>query len=149
MKKIIASASTLEKLAKKLAEISANYTFGGKTLDEVISEFNINSELKIQIYEGMGKDIDIAHSISDIYDSCTIEAFVKILNNSKIMKKIAIINEINKINGDTLYWVEVDGQRIIDTITSNIDAVNRFYEYVKNNEITEKTIKTELKTEFI
>ena len=65
------------------------------------------------------------------------------------MKKIAIIKETNKINGDTLYWVEVDGQRIIDTITCNIDAVNRFYEYVKNNEITEKTIKTELKTEFI
>ena len=65
------------------------------------------------------------------------------------MKKIAIIKETNKINGDTLYWVEVDGQRIIDTITSNIDAVNRFFEYVKNNEITEKTIKTELKTEFI
>lgn len=35
-------------------------------------------------YEGMGKDIDIAHSISDIYDACTIEAFVKIINNSKI-----------------------------------------------------------------
>lgn len=65
------------------------------------------------------------------------------------MKKIAIIKETNQINGDTLYWVEVDGQRIIDTITHNIDAVNRFYEYVKNNEITEKTIKTELKTEFI
>ena len=65
------------------------------------------------------------------------------------MKKIAIIKETNKINGDTLYWVEVDGQGIIDTITSNIDAVNRFFEYVKNNEITEKTIKTELKTEFI
>ena len=65
------------------------------------------------------------------------------------MKKIAIIKETNQINGDTLYWVEVDGQRIIDTITSNIDAVNRFFEYVKNNEITEKTIKTELKTEFI
>ena len=139
----------LEKLAKKLAEISANYTYGGKTLDEVINEFNSNSELKIQIYEGMGKDIDIAHSISDIYDSCTIEAFTKILNNSKIMKKIAIIKEINQINGDTLYWVEVDGKRIIDTITSNIDAVNRFFEYVKNNETTEKTIKTELKTEFI
>ena len=139
----------LETIAKKLAKISANYTFGVKTLDEVISEFNSNSELKIQIYEGMGKDIDIAHSISDIYDSCTIEAFTKILNNSKIMKKIAIIKEINQINGDTLYWVEVDGQRIIDTITSNIDAVNRFFEYVKNNETTEKTIKTELKTEFI
>ena len=138
-----------EKLAKKLAEISANYTFGNKTLDEVISEFNLNSDLKIQIYEGMGKDIDIAHSISDIYDSCTIEAFVKILNNSKIMKKIAIIKEINQINGDTCYWVEVDGQRIIDTVTFNIDAVNRFFEYVKNNETTEKTIKTELKTEFI
>ena len=65
------------------------------------------------------------------------------------MKKIAIIKETNKINGDTLYWVEVDGKRIIDTITSNIDAVNRFFDYVKNNEITEKTIKTELKTEFI
>ena len=65
------------------------------------------------------------------------------------MKKIAIIKETNKINGDTLYWIEVDGQRIFDTITNNIDAVNRFYEYVKNNEITEKTIKTELKTEFI
>ena len=65
------------------------------------------------------------------------------------MKKIAIIKETNQINGDTLYWVEVDGQRIIDTITSNIDAVNRFFEYVKNNEITEKTSKTELKTEFI
>ena len=65
------------------------------------------------------------------------------------MKKIAIIKETNQINGDTLQWVEVDGQRIIDTITSNIDAVNRFFEYVKNNEITEKTIKTELKTEFI
>ena len=65
------------------------------------------------------------------------------------MKKITIIKETNQINGDTLYWVEVDGQRIIDTITSNIDAVNRFFEYVKNNEITEKTIKTELKTEFI
>ena len=76
----------LEKFAKKLAEISANYTYGCKTLDEVISEFNSNSELKIQIYEGMGKDIDIAHSISDIYDSCTIEAFVNILNNSKIKK---------------------------------------------------------------
>ena len=139
----------LEKLAKKLGEISANYTYGFKTLEEVINEFNSNSELKIQIYEGMGKDIDIAHSISDIYDSCTIEAFTKILNNSKIMKKIAIIKEINQINGDTLYWVEVDGQRIIDTITSNIDAVNRFFEYVKNNETTEKTIKTELKTEFI
>ena len=74
----------LEKLAKKLAEISANYTYGNKTLNEVISEFNSNSELKIQIYEGMGKDIDIAHSISDIYDSCTIEAFIKIINNSKI-----------------------------------------------------------------
>ena len=74
----------LEKFAKKLAEISANYTYGCKTLDEVISEFNSNSELKIQIYEGMGKDIDIAHSISDTYDSCTIEAFVNILNNSKI-----------------------------------------------------------------
>ena len=73
-----------KKLAKKLAEISTNYTYGFKTLDEVINEFNANSELKIQIYEGMGKDIDIAHSISDIYDSCTIEAFVKILNNSKI-----------------------------------------------------------------
>ena len=139
----------LEKLAKKLGEISADYTFGVKTLDKVINEFNSNSDLKIQIYEGMGKDIDIAHSISDIYDSCTIEAFVKILNNSKIMKKIAIIKETNQINGDTLYWVEVDGQRIIDTITSNIDAVNRFFEYVKNNEITEKTSKTELKTEFI
>ena len=65
------------------------------------------------------------------------------------MKKIAIIKETNQINGDTLYWVEVDGQRIFDTITHNIDAVNRFYEYVKNNETTEKTIKTELKTEFI
>ena len=65
------------------------------------------------------------------------------------MKKIAIIKETNKINGDTIYWVEVDGQRIIDTITYNIDAVNRFFEYVKNNEITEKTSKTELKTEFI
>ena len=65
------------------------------------------------------------------------------------MKKITIIKETNQINGDTLYWVEVDGQRIIDTITSNIDAVNRFFEYIKNNEITEKTIKTELKTEFI
>ena len=65
------------------------------------------------------------------------------------MKKIAIIKETNKINGDTLYWVEVDGQSIIDTITCNIDAVNRFFEYVKNNETTEKTIKTELKTEFI
>lgn len=65
------------------------------------------------------------------------------------MKKIAIIKETNQINGDTLYWVEVDGQRIIDTITSNIDAVNRFFEYVKNNETIEKTIKTELKAEFI
>ena len=65
------------------------------------------------------------------------------------MKKIAIVKETNQINGDTIYWVEVDGQRIIDTITHNIDAVNRFYEYVKNNEITEKTIKTELKTEFV
>ena len=65
------------------------------------------------------------------------------------MKKIAIIKETNQINGDTLYWVEVDGQRIFDTVTYNIDAVNRFYEYVKNNEITEKTSKTELKTEFI
>ena len=74
----------LEKLAKKLGEISADYTFGVKTLDKVINEFNSNSELKIQIYEGMGKDIDIAHSISDIYDSCTIEAFVKIIINSKI-----------------------------------------------------------------
>ena len=74
----------LEKLAKKLGEISANYTYGFKTLEEVINEFNSNSELKIQIYEGMGKDIDIANSISDIYDSCTIEAFVKIINNSKI-----------------------------------------------------------------
>ena len=74
----------LEKLAKKLGEISTNYTYGNKTLNEVISEFNSNSELKIQIYEGMGKDIDIAHSISDIYDSCTIEAFIKIINNSKI-----------------------------------------------------------------
>ena len=74
----------LEKLAKKLGEISTNYTYGNKTLNEVISEFNSNSELKIQIYEGMGKDIDIAHSISDIYDACTIDAFVKILNNSKI-----------------------------------------------------------------
>ena len=74
----------LEKFAKKLAEISANYTFGNKTLDEVISEFNFKSDFKIQIYEGMGKDIDIAHSISDTYDSCTIEAFVNILNNSKI-----------------------------------------------------------------
>ena len=50
----------------------------------MLGEFNSNSELKIQIYEGMGKDIDIAHSISDIYDACTIEAFVKIINNSKI-----------------------------------------------------------------
>ena len=65
------------------------------------------------------------------------------------MKKIAIIKETNQINGDTLYWVEVDGQRIIDTVTFNIDTVNRFFEYVKNNETTEKTIKTELKTEFI
>ena len=65
------------------------------------------------------------------------------------MKKTAIIKETNKINGDTFYWVEVDGQRIIDTITSNIDAVNRFFEYVKINETTETTIKTELKTEFI
>ena len=65
------------------------------------------------------------------------------------MKKIAIIKETNKINGDTLYWVEVDGKRIIDTVTYNIKAVNRFFEYVKNNETTEKTIKTELKTEFI
>ena len=65
------------------------------------------------------------------------------------MKKITIIKETNQINGDTLYWVEVDGQRIFDTVTYNIDAVNRFYEYVKNNEITEKTSKTELKTEFI
>ena len=65
------------------------------------------------------------------------------------MKKIAIIKETNKINGDTLYWVEVDGQRIIDTVTYNIKAVNRFFEYVKNNETTETTIKTELKTEFI
>ena len=65
------------------------------------------------------------------------------------MKKIAIIKETNKINGDVLYWVEVDGQRIIDTITYNIDAVNRFFEYVKNNETTETTTKTELKTEFI
>ena len=74
----------LEKIAKKLAEISANYTFGNKTLDEVIRDFNSISDLKIQIYEGMGKDIDIAHSISDTYDACTIEAFIKIINNSKI-----------------------------------------------------------------
>ena len=65
------------------------------------------------------------------------------------MKKIAIIKETNKINGDTFYWVEVDGQRIFDTVTCNIDAVNRFFEYVKNNETKETTIKTELKTEFI
>ena len=65
------------------------------------------------------------------------------------MKKIAIIKETNKINGDTFYWVEVDGQRIFDTITNNIDAVKRFFEYVKNNETTETTSKTELKTEFI
>ena len=65
------------------------------------------------------------------------------------MKKIAIIKETNQINGDILYWVEVDGQRILDTVTSNIDTVNRFFEYVKNNETTEKTIKTELKAEFI
>ena len=65
------------------------------------------------------------------------------------MKKIAIIKETNQINGETLYWVEVDGKRIFDTITYNIDAVNRFFEYVKNNEIAEKTIKTELKTEFV
>jgi hypothetical protein len=65
------------------------------------------------------------------------------------MKKIAIIEEKNQINGDTFYWVEVDGKRILDTITYNIDAVNRFYEYVKNNETTDTTIKTELKTEFI
>jgi hypothetical protein len=65
------------------------------------------------------------------------------------MKKIAIIKETNQINGDTFYWVEVDGQRILETITYNIDAVNRFYEYVKNNETTDTTIKTELKTEFI
>ena len=39
----------LETIAKKLAEISANYTFGNKTLKEVINEFNSNSELKIQI----------------------------------------------------------------------------------------------------
>ena len=65
------------------------------------------------------------------------------------MKKIAIIKETNKINGDTFYWVEVDGQRIFDTLTNNIDAVKRFFEYVKNNETTETTIKTELKTEFI
>ena len=65
------------------------------------------------------------------------------------MKKIAIIKETNKINGDTFYWVEVDGQRIFDTITNNIDVVKRFFEYVKNNETTETTIKTELKTEFI
>ena len=74
----------LETIAKKLAEISANYTYGLKTLDEIINEFNLNSDLKIQRYEGMGNDIDIAHSISDIYDSCTIEAFVKIIKNSKI-----------------------------------------------------------------
>ena len=74
----------LEKFAKKLAEISANYTYGCKTLDEVISEFNFKNEIKLKEYEGMGKDIDIAHSISDIYDSCTIEAFIKIINNSKI-----------------------------------------------------------------
>ena len=74
----------IETIAKKLAEISTNYTYGNKTLNEVISEFNSNSELKIQIYEGMGKDIDIAHSISDIYDACTIDAFKKIINNSKI-----------------------------------------------------------------
>ena len=65
------------------------------------------------------------------------------------MKKIAIIKETNKINGDTFYWVEVDGQRIFDTLTNNIDAVKRFFEYVKNNETTETTSKTELKTEFI
>lgn len=66
------------------------------------------------------------------------------------MKKIAIIKETNQINGDTFYWVEVDGKRIIETITYNIDAVNRFYEYIKNNETTETTyIKTELKAEFI
>ena len=65
------------------------------------------------------------------------------------MKKITIIKETNQINGDTLYWVEVDGQRIFDTITNNIDVVKRFFEYVKNNETTETTIKTELKTEFI
>ena len=73
----------------------------------------------------------------------------KPIKKNKPMKKIAIIKETNQINGDTLYWVEVDGKRIFDTITNNIDAVNRFYEYVKNNEITEKTSKTELKTEFI
>ena len=38
----------LETIAKKLAEISANYTFGVKTLDEIITEFNLNSDLKIQ-----------------------------------------------------------------------------------------------------
>jgi len=37
----------LETIAKKLAEISANYTYGGKTLSQVISEFNSNSELNI------------------------------------------------------------------------------------------------------
>ena len=40
-------------------------------------------------------------------------------------------------------------ERIFDTVTCNIDAVNRFFEYVKNNETKETTIKTELKTEFI
>ncbi len=74
----------LETIAKKLAEISANYTYGGKTLEEVINEFNFKNEIKLKEYEGIGKDIDIAHSISDEYDSITIQAFIKIINNSKI-----------------------------------------------------------------
>lgn len=64
-------------------------------------------------------------------------------------KKISIIKEVNNMNRDTFYWVEVDGKRVNDTITTNIDVVNKFYQYIKNKEIQEIITKTELKTEFI
>jgi len=64
-------------------------------------------------------------------------------------KKISIIKEVNNMNRDTFYWVEVDGKLVNDTITNNIDVVNKFYQYIKNKEIQEIITKTELKTEFI
>lgn len=64
-------------------------------------------------------------------------------------KKISIIKEVNNMNRDTFYWVEVDGKRVNDTITTNIDVINKFYQYIKNKEIQEIITKTELKTEFI
>lgn len=55
---------------------------------------------------------------------------------------IKVKQETNHITGRILYWVEVDGKRIDETFTSNIDEVNRHFILVKSGTKLTPTITT-------